>query len=98
MATVSIVFARAMDGMSPVIGAIPESATALTSTGVSQASSNTAGNGVACSITTTGNIWVKFGAGTPVAAPGADYLILSGSTRDFGNIPAGYKAAVIDAV
>ena len=97
MATVNIVFAQAMDGMSPVIGCVPESATSITSSGASQASVNAAGNGVACSITTTGNIWVKFGAGTPVASAGADYLITGGSTRDFGHIPAGYKVAVIDA-
>ena len=46
-----------------------------------------------------GNVWVKFetdGTPTPVAAAGADWLIVDGQTREFGAF-AGQTCAVIDA-
>ena len=97
MATVNVAFNTAMQGSTPVVGAVPTASAAITSSGTSQQTSITAGNDTACRITAIGgSVWIKFGA-NPTAAAGSDYLIPSGASHDFGNIPAGYKVAVIDA-
>lgn len=46
-------------------------------------------------ITALGSVWVAFGD-NPTAAPGDDYLVASGSTRDWAAKP-GQKVAVVDA-
>lgn len=97
MATVNIAFNLAMQGNIPAIGAIPASAESITSSATSQQSASASGNGTACRVTAiNGNVWVKFGV-NPVAAAGSDYLIPSGSSHDFGNVPPGFKVAVVDA-
>lgn len=97
MATINIVFARAVERTAQIIAGIPSKAEAITTSGTSQASTNAAGNEDCCQLTVTGgNVWIKFGA-APTAAAGSDYLIIDGQTREFGHLPAGTKVAVINA-
>jgi hypothetical protein len=44
-----------------------------------------------------GNIWVRFGAGSPAASAGNDHYIPSGTTRFFGLSGPSEKMSVIDA-
>ncbi|MFD1786956.1 hypothetical protein ACFSC3_05160 [Sphingomonas floccifaciens] len=55
-------------------------------------------DGLVWSITATGNVWAKFGTGTPVAVEGEGHLILAGQTRDFTVTDAGETIALKDAV
>ena len=97
MATLNIVFARAVERTAVVIAGIPSRAEAITTSATSQASTNAAGNEDCCQLTCTGgNVWIKFGA-APTAAAGSDYLLLDGQTREFGHLPALTKVAVINA-
>lgn len=43
-----------------------------------------------------GNVWVKFGA-SPTAAAGDDWLVVDGTTREFGVSVDGENVAVINA-
>lgn len=97
MATLNIVFARAVERTAQIIAGIPSKAESIATSGTSQASTNAAGNEDCCQLTVTGgNVWVKFGA-APTAAAGSDYLLIDGQTREFGHLPAGTKVAVINA-
>jgi len=97
MATLNVVFARAVERSAQVISGIPNSATSITTSASSQTSSNSAGNEHVCQLTVTGgSVWVKFGA-APTAAAGSDFLLADGQTREFGHLPAGTKVAVINA-
>lgn len=96
MATVQITFGAAMDGIAPVVAAVPRAAEDITSSGTSQASAITAQRGEKCQITASGGaIWVKFGS-APTASAGNDHLITDGSTREFGFLETGWKVALID--
>jgi hypothetical protein len=44
-----------------------------------------------------GNVWVNFGAGTPVAGADAGWLVLDGQPMDFAVSVAGEKVALKDA-
>lgn len=97
MATLNVVFTRALEGSAQTVAGIPNNATSITTSASSQTSSNAAVNETVCILTVTGgSVWVKFGA-APTAAAGSDWLLTDGSTRDFGHLPAGTKVAVINA-
>ena len=97
MATLNVVFARAVERTAQIIAGIPSKAESITTSGTSQASTNAAGNEDCCQLTVTGgNVWVKFAA-APTAAAGSDYLLIDGQTREFGHLPALTKVAVINA-
>lgn len=97
MATLNVVFARAVERTAQIIAGIPSKAEAITTSGTSQASVNAAGNEDCAQLTVTGgNVWVKFAA-APTAAAGSDYLLIDGQTREFGHLPAGTKVAAVDA-
>lgn len=97
MATVQITFGAAMDGIAPVMAAVPAAAEDITSSAASQQSTITSQRGQMCQITASGGaVWVKFGA-NPTASAGNDHLIIDGSTREFGFLETGWKVALIDA-
>lgn len=97
MATVHITFRQAMDGVAPVVAAVPRAKESITSSGASQASTITAQRGEKCQITVSGgDVYVAFGA-SPTASAGNDDLISAGSTREFGFLETGWKVALIDA-
>jgi hypothetical protein len=97
MATVSIVFAKAMQGIIPALSAHVSAAEAITSSGTSQATTATAASTDVARITSSGGaIWVKVGA-TPTAAAGSDHLVPDGGALDLVNLQVGDKIAVIDA-
>lgn len=98
MAIVGIVFARAMDGAAPIIGAIPHSQQRIDVTGTAQTSTAAAGPNCVCEITNAGAeaVWVTFRPGVS-ASNGNDHLITAGQTRNFGFVPAGTTVSVINA-
>lgn len=98
MATVSVVFAPAMDGTTPVLAATAIASEAITSSGASQQSTNSVpATPSVCVVTSAGGaVWVAFGA-NPTAAAGTAHLIPDGATREFGRLQAGWKVAVINA-
>lgn len=106
MATVHIVLARAdvraMTGTTqPVINAEPVGVDTITSSSSSQQADitvpqTTAGYGLYWQVTASGgDIWAKFGS-NPTAAAEEGFLILDGTTREFGAAPT-QKCAVVDA-
>lgn len=103
MATVHIsltqVQERATTGATiPVPDSIPAAAQTMTSSGTSAQSTITASSSEGVWVVTAkgGDIWVAFGA-NPTAAQGAGYLVLAGTTRDFGINAVGDKIAIKDA-
>lgn len=76
----------------------PTSASAITTSGASQQSSNSVAAADANEYwivsVSGGDVWVKFAA-SPVAAAGDDWLINDGQTREFKAL-AGDKMAVIN--
>lgn len=94
-----------MDGDAPVAAAVPISKQRIDTTATSQQTTiaapsinaKRAGSIVVCTITATqGDIWAAFGT-NPTASAGNDWLIPSGTTRDFGIVSEGMKVAVINA-
>ena len=103
MALVHVTLSRIDDrgdtgGSMPVITSVPEAADTVTSSGTSAQSSIVAAkaDGLFWSVTSKGDIWVKFGA-NPTAAQDDGHLILAGQTRDFSVTAAGEKIAIKDA-
>lgn len=97
MATLNVVFGRAMDGPAQVISGVGVSSQSITTSASSQASTVSAGNNQVCELTVSGgNVWVAFGA-SPTASAGTSFLLVDGQTRHFGHLPAGTKVAVINA-
>lgn len=95
MATVNIVFARAMERQTPVASMPPFSKEDITSSASSVVSANSAPNDAVCIITVTGgNIRAAFGP-SPSAVASGDILITDGQTREF-MLPQGHKVAVIN--
>lgn len=106
MATAHIVLqntsARAdTGGTLPIPDSAVVSVATLTSSGTSQLSGITAAGpaqGLAWNVTASGGkLWVTMGAGTPVAASGAGWLVLDGQSRDFAVTVESEKLAIKDA-
>lgn len=99
MAKLNVVFSGVgmnKNGIVPVVDGDAHSAFDITTTGSSQASGTAAAkDGIAQLTITGGDVYVKFGK-NPSVTSGTGFLMLDGSTRDFG-VRAGYKVAVIDA-
>lgn len=97
MATVHITAGLSVDGIAPVIAAVPRLKERITSSGTSQQSAAAMRRGETCTITVTGgNIYAQIGP-NPTASAGNDWLILDGQTRDFGFVNNGDLVAIIDA-
>lgn len=87
---------RAQTGSTlPIPAAADDGADTLTSSGTSQLASLTAAEGQVWVIATTGNIWVKFGSGTPLAATDSGFMLTAG-VHHFG-ADASQKVAIKDA-
>lgn len=106
MATVHVVLAnvgsRGDTGAAlPVFDSAPVGVDTVTSSASSAAASVTAsgpGRGEVWHITPSGgDVWVNFGAGTPVAGADAGWLVLDGQPMDFAVSVAGEKVAIKDA-
>ena len=104
MALVHVTISRSDDrgdtGASlPLITSVPEAVDTVTSSGTSQQASITPAkaDGLIWSVTSKGDVWVKFGA-NPTAASDDGHLVLAGQTRDFSVTAAGEKIAIKDAV
>jgi hypothetical protein len=95
--TLGVVQHRAFTGSTlPIPPASPRLAETIASGAVSAVGVSAAQEGEAWTVTAKGgDVWVKF-ATVPVAAQGDGYLVLAGTTRDFGAV-AGQKIAVKDA-
>lgn len=105
MATVSVVLTSVSNKASSGLNAVMPSADAASTLSTSLSSSAASAQAsITCPddgrqhywvITALGNVWVAFGD-NPTAAAGDDYLVASGSTRDWAAKP-GQKVAVVDA-
>lgn len=106
MSTVNVVLGqirtRAQTGLTmPVYSSVPVATETINSSNTgstaSTISSPVAANGYFWTVTAiNGNVWAKFGT-NPVANTGSDWLILSGTSRDFAVSAASEKIAVRDA-
>lgn len=101
--TVSQVCSRARTGTTmPVLESRPSQADTLTSSDTSQQSdifANAVDLGTSVffwAVTTTGDIWVRFGT-NPTAVAGEGYLLLAGTTSYFSVTGSAEKIAVKDA-
>lgn len=95
MATVCVALVQLAEGMKEVIRSTPIAAEAITPSGTSQLSATAAGDGEYWYISTTGDVWVKFGSAATAAA-GDDFLLPAGSIYHV-KATLGDKCAVIDA-
>lgn len=101
MAQVIIEFGAApalsLNGAATIMDVTGAQSEEITSTGTSQATTMTANNGDACTVTNNGaeDVWVTFGS-SPTAAVAATHFVAANTTRDFGNLRSGYKCAVIN--
>ncbi len=91
--------ARASTGSTmPVADSVEVAAKTLTPTNASAPADISSGTALVGQIWTVvaldAAIWVKFGPGTPEAAPGAGWLIPAGASRDFAVTDAAEKCAV----
>lgn len=96
--TLAVVQDRAVTGSTlPVPPAAERTAETLTSSAGSAVGTLVSNEGEVWIVTVSGgNVWVKYGSGTPTAASGSGYLLLAGSTQAFG-ADAGQKMAIKDA-
>lgn len=97
--TLNSVRGTSLGAVTPVAGSIELSAETLTSSSTSGVGTLTAPSlGTVWTVTPAdGNVWVKFGTGTPVAASGTGHLCLAGQSRDFATTIVGEKIAIKDA-
>lgn len=95
----SVVNARAITGATlPVADSADVGADTKTTSAVSQLSDLTGQLGQIWTVTATGgNVFLNFGAGTPVAASDDGRMILDGQTRDFAVSVANERLALKDA-
>jgi hypothetical protein len=91
MATLHVAIAavndRALTGVTlPVAPSVERTAKTLATTATSAADAELVAQENEVWIVTARDAdhWVKFGSGTPVAGPNAGYLIMAGTTREFG--------------
>lgn len=84
-------------GPAPVFAAKGSIAEEITSSGTSQATTATAKTGDIAVVINNGDehIWVQF-SDDPTADVEADHFIMAGTTRDFGPLSIGDKAAVVN--
>lgn len=95
MATVNIsYFNPSYSGGAAVISALDVDTSQTLTTTSTSSQSDVINYKSLCRITTTGNIYVTFGA-NPTATPDNSFLILANSTEYF-SIPSGYRVAVRD--
>lgn len=87
-----VAFAKPMDGIAPVISAIPSSSELVADGGESTAVAKASDVAV---VVATSDVYVAFGTtpGTPSATNG--HRIPSGAVQTFGNLDAGFKMAVV---
>lgn len=102
MATIHInlatVAGRGYAGALPIPSSVPVGVDTYTSTGTSGLSTLSAEPGQVWIVTSKdGDVWAKFGAGTPVAAAEDGWLITAGQTREFTASVAAEKLAIKDA-
>lgn len=95
MAKVCVALVQLAEGMKEVIRSAPITSELITSSGTSQLSTTAAGSGEYWMVSTTGDIWIKFGSAATAAA-GDDYLLPAGSIYHV-KATLGDKCAVIDA-
>lgn len=89
--------ARADTGSTmPIPNSVEAAADTMQSSAASAQSTITAATGRFWSITTKGDIWVKFGV-NPTAITEEGHLIVAGSTRFFAVTAANEKVAIKDA-
>lgn len=91
--------ARSIAGFGlPVFDSAVAASDTVTSSGTSALATPTGALGQVWSVTVTGgNVYINFGAGTPVAAADSGWLLIDGQTRDFAVSVASEKLAIKDA-
>lgn len=102
MATIHVVLATVRGsgyaGALPIPASITAGNDTLTSSGTSQLSDLTGQPGqIWCVTAKDGDVWLKFGTGTPVAAAEDGWLLTAGTTRDLTVTTANEKLAIKDA-
>jgi hypothetical protein len=102
MATIHVVLATVRGsgyaGSLPIPASVTAGNDTVTSSGTSALSTLTGQPGqVWCVTAKDGDVWLKFGPGTPVAAAEEGWLLTAGNTRDLTVSDANEKLAIKDA-
>jgi hypothetical protein len=102
MATVHVALARVTGhgyaGFVPVAGSVTIGSDTVTTSGTSAVSTLTGQVDQVWSVTARdGDVWIKFGPDTPVAAAEDGWLVVAGQTREFSVSAAAEKLAIKDA-
>lgn len=102
MATIHVALATVRGGgwagSIPSLSSIPAGTDTVTSSGTSALSELTGTPGQIWVVAAKdGDVWIKFGTGTPVAAAEDGWLVPAGQTRDFTVTTPNEKLAIKDA-